>query len=61
MAVGRNVPSTIQTYGKNLFQDSYKIRNLVNWKNLKLGVVIVWTISIVKKKFCCHSNMPGGF
>ena len=25
---------------------------------MKLGVMIIWTIS--EKKFCCHSKLPGG-
>ena len=36
------------------------IKSVVDQKNLKLCVVIAWTISIVQKNFCCHSNMPGG-
>ena len=30
---------------------------ILYWKNLKLGMVITWTIS---KIFHCHSSMPGG-
>ena len=34
--------------------------SVIYWKNLKLDVVITWTISTVQKNFHCHSNMPGG-
>ena len=59
MVVGRNVPTTIQTYGKTSFFKDF-IKSAVDQKNLKLGTVIAWTISIVQKNFHCHSNMPGG-
>ena len=35
------------------------IKLVVDQKSLKLSVMIAWTINIAKK-FCCHSNMPGG-
>ena len=35
------------------------IKLAVDQKNLNLGVVIAWTISIVQKNFHYHSNMPG--
>ena len=56
MVVGRNVPTTIQTYAKICynFQRFFFIKSAVDQKNLKLGVVIAWTISH------SHSDVPGG-
>ena len=45
--------------GKSLVFSIF-IKSAVDQKNLKLGVVIAWTINTVKKKNCCHGNMPGG-
>ena len=39
-------------------KDFYKIRNVL--EKSQTWWVIAWTISIVQKNFCCHSNMPGG-
>ncbi len=36
------------------------INSAIVQKNLKLGVVITWVISIVQKYMRCHSNMPCG-
>ena len=42
MAVGRNVPTTIQT-------SLISIKSVIYWINLKLGVVVAWTISVAQK------------
>ena len=61
MVVGRNMPTQkkYKPMGKSLISKIF-IKSVIYWKNLKLGVVIAWTISIVQKKFHCHSNKPGG-
>ena len=50
IAVGRNVPTTIQTYGK-------LTKPTVDPKNLKFGMMITWVNKIVQNN-CCHSNKP---
>ena len=58
MVVGRIFQPQYKTYGKPLNLEIF-IKSIISQKNFKLGMVIPWTISIVKK-FCCHGNMPGG-
>ena len=53
--------SIIETYGKLVtFGIFIKSAVPVVQKNLKLGVVITWVISIVKRNTLCYSNMPRG-
>ena len=53
------LPYICKPMGKSLAFRIF-IKSAVDQKNLKLGTVITWTISIVQKNVCCHSNMPGG-
>ena len=58
MAVGKNIPTAIQMYGK--YTSKICIKSAVSTsKDFKLGMMIIWTIGIVKKKkkkFRFHSN-----
>ena len=55
--VGVFLPTAIQPMGK-LLNSRIFIKSVVDWTNLKLGMVITKSNNIVQKKFRCHSNMP---
>ena len=52
MVVGRNIPTTVQTYGKTLNSTIF-IKSKIDQKNHKLGMVIIWTTG---KKNYFHGN-----